>query len=228
MGRAPPSPHASLHPAGRPDQAGRLPGQHLPQVPRSSAMTSIQCLSTPAPAPGPPQPAVVAHRHWPLGLLSIGPWVGGDPRLPPARLPASEDPPPAPQHPRGPGEGLMGRGEAPLSRGPGLLQATSFHNPPPSPPLHFHPLWSHVVHEGGGCPAGSPSAVLGRRGTALGRCGPGDVLHSELGPQTHARNHHLRPASVRPTVCRVPGRAGETLPRPGAPAGPLWSSSLTS
>lgn len=91
-------------------------------------MTSIQCLSTPAPAPGPPQPAVVAHRHWPLGLLSIGPWVGGDPRLPPARLPASEDPPPAPQHPRGPGEGLMGRGEAPLSRGPGLnlMEKSSF------------------------------------------------------------------------------------------------------
>ncbi|KAM9689617.1 nuclear receptor-binding protein 2 isoform 1-T1 [Dama dama] len=70
VGLAPPSPMPPSHPAGRSVEAGCLPGQHLPQVPWSSAVTLILAPQGPKP-PGSRPPGS-------LGKLGIGPcsWVG--------------------------------------------------------------------------------------------------------------------------------------------------------
>ncbi|XP_061294136.1 nuclear receptor-binding protein 2 isoform X2 [Bos javanicus] len=70
VGRAPPSPMPPSRPAGRSAEAGRLPGQHLPQVPWSSAVTLIRTPQGPKPPGSQPLGS--------LGKLGIGPcsWVG--------------------------------------------------------------------------------------------------------------------------------------------------------
>lgn len=70
VGRAPPSPMPPSRPAGRSAEAGCLPGQHLPQVPWSSAVTLIRAPQGLKP-PGSRPPGS-------LGKLGIGlcSWVG--------------------------------------------------------------------------------------------------------------------------------------------------------
>lgn len=73
VGRAPPSPMPPSRPAGRSAEAGRLPGQHLPQVPWSSAVTLIH-LRAPSP--------LEANLLAPWGSLALAPAVGWGTRVP--------------------------------------------------------------------------------------------------------------------------------------------------
>lgn len=104
VGLAPPSPMPPSHPAGRSAEAGCLPGQHLPQVPWSSAVTLILAPQGPKP-PGSRPPGS-------LGKLGIGPcsWVGNQGLCLPLCLLVRTSPRIAP---RSPGVGLRVAGSGP-------------------------------------------------------------------------------------------------------------------